>query len=116
MRVAMRNLLILSAMLVTACSSSKVIRSSDSDSRIYVNGEYMGTGHAYYTDQKVAFSKNDVEIRKDGCEAENYSFRRSEEADVGAIIGGLLWTVPFLWVTEYKPHHGYDFACVPDTI
>jgi len=46
----MRNLLILSAMLVTACSSSKVIRSSDSDSRIYVNGEYTGTGHAHYTD------------------------------------------------------------------
>ena len=114
----MRNLLLLSAMRVTACSSSAVIRSSDPDSRIYVNGEYMGTGqgHANSTDQKVAFSKNDVEIRKDGCAAENTSFRRSEEADVGAIVGGILWTVPFLWVAEYKPHHGYDFACVPDTI
>ena len=112
----MRNLLILSAMLVTACSSSKVIRSSDSDSRIYVNGEYMGTGHAHYTHQKVALSKNDVEIRKDGCAAENDSFRRSEEADVGAIVGGILWTVPLLWVTEYKPHHGYDFECVPSSI
>ena len=70
MRVAMRNLLILSAMLVTACSSSTVIRSSNPDSRIYMKGEYMGTGHALYTDQKVAFSKNDVEIRKDGCAAE----------------------------------------------
>ena len=114
----MRNLLILSAMLVTACSSSTVIRSSDPDSRIYVNGEYMGTGqgHANSTDQKVAFSKNNVEIRKDGCAAENYSFRRSEEADVGAIVGGILWTVPLLWVTEYKPHHGYDFECVPSSI
>ena len=71
MRVAMENLLIFSAMLVTACSSSKVIRSSDPDSRIYVKGEYMGTGHAQYADQKVAFSKNDVEIRKDGCAAGN---------------------------------------------
>jgi len=112
----MKHLLILGSMLVTACSSSTVIRSSDPESRIYVNGEYMGTGHAVYTDQKVAFSKNDVEIRKDGCAAENYSFRRSEEADVGAIVGGLLLTVPFLWVTEYKPHHGYDFECVPSAI
>ena len=88
-----------------------VIRSSDPDSRIYVNGEYMGTGqgHANSTDQKVAFSKNNVEIRKDGCAVENYSFRRSQEADVGAIVGGILWTVPFLWVAEYKPYHGYDF-------
>ncbi|MBL4582709.1 MAG: PEGA domain-containing protein [Gammaproteobacteria bacterium] len=112
----MKHLLILGAMLVTACSSSTEIRSSDPESRIYVNGEYLGTGHATYTDQKVAFSKNEVEIRKDGCAAEYYSFRRSEEADVGAIVGGLLWTVPFLWITEYKPHHGYDFECVPDTI
>ena len=112
----MKHLLILGSMLVTACSSSTVIRSSDPESRIYVNGEYMGTGHAVYTDQKVAFSKSDVEIRKDGCAAENYSFRRSEEADVGAIVGGLLLTVPFLWVTEYKPHHGYDFECVPSAI
>lgn len=116
----MRNLLLLSAMRVTACSSTAVIRSSDPDSRIYVNGEYMGTGHAHYTNQKVAFSKNDVEIRKDGCAAENTSFRRSEEADVGAIVGGIvggiLGTVPLLWVAEYKPHHGYDFECVPSSI
>ena len=116
----MRNLLLLSAMRVTACSSTAVIRSSDPDSRIYVNGEYMGTGHAHYTDQKVAFSKNDVEIRKDGCAVENYSFRRSQEADVGAIVGGIvggiLGTVPLLWVAEYKPHHGYDFECVPSSI
>lgn len=114
----MRNLLLLSAMRVTACSSTAVIRSSDPDSRIYVNGEYMGTGqgHANSTDQKVAFSKNDVEIRKDGCAAENTSFRRSEEADVGAIVGGILGTVPLLWVAGYKPHHGYDFECVPSSI
>ena len=112
----MRNLLLLSAMRVTACSSTAVIRSSDPDSRIYVNGENMGTGHAHYTDQKVAFSKNDVEIRKDGCAAENTSFRRSQEADVGAIVGGILGTVPLLWVAGYKPHHGYDFECVPSCI
>ena len=114
----MRNLLLLSAMRVTACSSSAVIRSSDPDSRIYVNSEYMGTGqgHANSTDQKVALSKNDVEIRKDGCAAENTSFRRSQEADVGAIVGGILGTVPLLWVAGYKPHHGYDFECVPSCI
>ena len=103
-------LLLMSA--VTACSSSTVIRSSDPDSRIYVNGEYIGTGRAVYSDQKVAFSKNQVEIRKAGCRAENYSFRRNEEADVGAIVGGILVTVPFLWVTEYKPHHAYEYRCI----
>ncbi len=109
----MRILLILCALLATACTSSTVIRSSDPESRIYVNGEYLGTGRARYSDQKVAFSKNDVEIRKDGCRPERYSFRRNEEADVGAIIGGFLFTVHYLWVTEYKSYHGYDYQCRP---
>ncbi len=112
----MRMLLILSVLLATACTSSTVIRSSDPDSRIYVNGEYLGTGRARYSDQKVAFSKNNVEIRKDGCRTERYSFRRSEEADIGAIIGGFLFTVPFLWVTEYKSYHAYDFQCRPTSL
>ena len=112
----MRILLILCALLASACTSSTVIRSSDPDSRIYVNGEYLGTGSARYSDQKVAFSRNEVEIRKDGCRPETHSFRRSEEADVGAIIGGFLWTVPFLWVTEYKSRHAYEFHCDPTNI
>lgn len=96
---------------VTACSSTTVVRSSDPDSKIYINGEYAGTGRAVYMDQKVAFSRNDVEIRKEGCRPEHYSFRRSEEADVGAIVAGIFFTFPFLWITEYKPHHAYDFQC-----
>ena len=112
----MRNLLLLSAMRVTACSSTAVSRSSDPDSRIYVNGEYMGTGHSHYTDQKVALSNNDVEIQKDGCVAGKTSFSRSQEAEVGAIVGGILGTVPLLWVAGYKPHHSYDFECVPSCI
>lgn len=112
----MRYLVLLAAVLMTGCTSSTVIRSSDPDSKIYVNGEYVGTGHAHYSDQRVAFSKNDVQIRKEGCEEENYSFRRSEEADVGAIVGGIFLTFPFLWVTEYKPNHSYDFECEPRRI
>ena len=97
--------------LTTACSSSTLIRSSDPDARIYVNGEYLGTGQATYTDRKVAFSNNDVVIRKDGCDPANHHFRRNEKPDAGAIVGGILVTVPFLWVTEYKNEHSYEYDC-----
>ncbi|HJN95081.1 MAG TPA: hypothetical protein QGF41_05150 [Gammaproteobacteria bacterium] len=40
----MKAILILAILFTTACSSSTVIRSSDPDARIYVNGEYLGTG------------------------------------------------------------------------
>ena len=99
---------------LSACSSTTMIRSSDPDARIYVNGEYIGTGQAAYTDRKVAFSNNEVLIRKDGCAPTTYSFRRNEDPDGGAIVGGFLLTVPFLWVTEYKDEHAYEYVCLTE--
>ena len=109
----MRMLLILSVLVTSACSSTTVIHASDPDAKIYVNGEYLGRGRAVYTDRKVTFSNNKVEIRKEGCQTDSYSFRRNEDADLGAIIGGIFLTIPYLWVTEYKPQRGYDYECEP---
>ncbi len=105
-------ILSLTLMLVSACSSTTLISSSDPDARIYVNGEYVGVGQATYTDKKVAFSNNNVTIKKAGCDPVSYSFRRNEKPDGGAIVGGILVTIPFLWVTEYKKEHNYEYDCV----
>lgn len=108
-------LVLIAVLLLSACSSTTTIRSSDPEARIYVNGEYVGTGHAHYTDRKVAFSNNRVTLKKEGCAPNSYSFRRNEDPDGGAIVGGLLVGVPFLWVTEYKDQHAYEFECLsPD--
>ncbi|MDX1570725.1 MAG: hypothetical protein R3200_09585 [Xanthomonadales bacterium] len=110
----MRTLLIASMALASiGCASSTVIRSSDPDARIYVNGEYVGTGHAHYRDRKVSFAKNEVTIRKDGCAPAEYDFRRNEDPDFGAIVGGYFLTVPFLWTLEYKDEHAYEYDCRP---
>ena len=98
-------------LILAACSSTTTIRSSDPDARIYVNGEYIGTGQANYTDRKVAFSNNRVVLRKEGCAPTSFSFRRNEDPDGGAIVGGILVGVPFLWVTEYKDQHVYEYDC-----
>lgn len=107
----MRLLLVMACALLAACSSSTMIRTSDPDARIYVNGEYVGTGEAEYSDRKVSFSKNVVTLKKAGCAEQRYEFRRNEDPDGGAIIGGLLVGVPFLWVTEYKGHRAYEYEC-----
>ena len=112
----MKHFFIISALLIlTACSSTTTIMSSDPDARIYVNGEYIGTGQADYTDRKVAFSNNQVVLRKEGCEPSNFNFKRNEDPDGGAIVGGFLVLVPFLWVTEYKDHHSYEYDCLTTT-
>ncbi len=109
----MRVFLLAALLATTACTSSTHIRSSDPEARIYVNGEYLGTGHAHYSDEKVAFSRNNVVIRKEGCQPQYHTFRRNEEADIGAIIGGVFLTVPYLWLTEYKDHRAYEYDCNP---
>ncbi len=111
----MKTILIcLSLLFISACSSSTLITSSDPDARIYVNGEYIGVGEATYTDKKVAFSKQKVTIQKPGCEPVHHSFVRNEKPDGGAIVGGILVGVPFLWVTEYKNRHTYEYDCVTE--
>ena len=104
-------LCILTSMLLLACSSSTTIRVSDPDARIYVNGEYLGSGEARYTDRKPAFTVQEVTLRKRGCVDESYRFRRNERPDIGAIIGAFLFVVPAAWFTQYKRERAYEFDC-----
>jgi hypothetical protein len=97
-----------------ACSSGTNIRVSDADARIYVNGEYVGTGKGYYSDRKPAFTKQEVTLRKDGCAEQQHTFRRNERPDLGAIVSAYYLAVPVLWLTQYKNHHAYEFECEQD--
>tara|TARA_B100000795_G_scaffold200818_1_gene154593 strand:+ start:299 stop:616 length:318 start_codon:yes stop_codon:yes gene_type:complete len=56
-----------------------------------------------------------VRLEKDGYETFNTNICRNEEADVGAIIGGIFFLVPFLWTMKYKPTHTYDLTPSLDT-
>lgn len=109
-----RCLALASLCLLGACSGSTTIRVSDPDARIYVNGEYLGSGHAHYRDRKPAFSEQHVTVRKDGCSDRHYSFRRNERPDIGAIVSAYYLWVPILWVTQYKAQHKYEFQCVSE--
>ena len=100
---------------LAACSSGTSIRVSDPDARIYVNGEYVGTGKGYYSDRKPAFTKQEVTVRKDGCAEERFSIRRNERPDLGAIVSAYYLAVPVLWLTQYKEHHAYEFDCEHET-
>ena len=112
----MKHLIFLAVFaMLGACSSGTSIRTSDPDARIYVNGEYVGTGKAYYSDRKPAFTKQHVTLRKDGCAEQSYTFRRNERPDLGAIVGAYYLAVPVLWLTQYKGYHAYEFDCAHAT-
>ena len=93
------------------CSSTTMIRSTDPEAKIYVDGEYKGRGQVSHTDTKIVGSTTSVRMEKDGCEPMHYTFARNEEFDVGACAGGVFVLVPFLWIQKYKPERTYEYTC-----
>jgi hypothetical protein len=111
-----RLILLASIAALGACSSGTSIQVSDPAARIYVNGEYVGTGNGYYSDHKPMFTKQKVTLRKDGCAEQRHTFRRNERPDFGAIVGAYYLVVPVLWLTQYKHQHAYEFYCEQQTV
>lgn len=98
---------------LTACSSTTVVRTTDSAARIYIDGEFRGKGSVTHSDQKLVGSSTFVKLEKTGCEPQTYHFQRNEEFDAGACVGGIFLLFPFLWIMKYKPEHVYDYRCTP---
>lgn len=98
--------------LLTSCSSTTLISSIPSNSKLYVNGELVGTTPYYHRDTKIVGSSNTVRIEKEGYYTYNATFSKDEEFDVGAFIGGLFLLVPYLWIMKYKKAHLYELKPV----
>lgn len=98
--------------LLTSCASTTVIQSEPSGANVYINGEKVGVTPHTYQDTKIVGSTVSVKLTKEGYEDLTTSFSRNEQVSVGAIIGGIFFLVPFLWVMEYKPNHNYELVKV----
>lgn len=105
--------LFLAALLFfTSCTSTTTIMSRPPGAKVFLNGEYIGETPVNYSDTKIVGSANHVVLEKEGYENLVTSFSRDEEADVGAIIGGLFFLFPFLWTMKYKASRTYDLIQV----
>lgn len=104
------SLLLASSILLTSCASTTLIQSNPSGAKVYLNGEAVGTTPYSYSDTKIVGSSTSVKLEKEGYEAFNTSFSRSEVADIGAIIGGVFVLAPFLWTMKYKPSRTYELV------
>ena len=107
----MKRLLVLTCAAISACSSGTQIRVSDENARIYVNGDYVGTGDGYYSDRRPSFTTQQVTLRRDGCVEQSYVMRRNGKPDYGAIVSAAAFAVPIFWVAKYKAEHDYEFEC-----
>jgi hypothetical protein len=92
------------------CASTTIINSEPSGAAVYLNGEKLGVTPYTYTDTKIVDSTNVVILKKEGYQDFTAVFSRNEEANVGALIGGVFVWVPFLWAMNYKPSHSYEMV------
>ena len=111
-------MLILLPMTLLSCASTTHIQVTDTtnqkpekDVKIYVDGQYTGTGSAHYSDTKIIGSQTQIELRKKGCESQLQTMSRTEQVNIGVLIAGLfVWPI-WLWTMDYKPHRSYEFQC-----
>lgn len=89
-----------------------MIQSTPPGAKVYMDHEIMGETPYTYSDTKVVGSRTLLVLKKEGYKDFAIYLDRNEEADVGAIIGGLFLWVPFLWVMKYKPTHHYELVPV----
>ena len=101
-------LMLVASVALAACSSSTMIRTRPPGAKVYVNGEYIGESPARYRDSRILGATNDLEIEMDGYKDKRMTFTKDEKADVGAIIGGIFFLVPFLWTFGYKNNRLYE--------
>ena len=100
-----------------SCTSTTTIRAIDKNGdidrnvKIYTDGSYKGKGEVVYSDTKIVGSITSVNLRKKNCRSAQHNLSRSENLDVGALVGGIFFFVPFLWIMGYNPVHSYEFFC-----
>ena len=102
--------------LFSSCASSTIIQSDPSGARIYVDGMAVGKTPYTHRDTKITGSTTTVRLEKEGYESFYTSFSRNEQADVGAIIGGIFVLIPFLWTLKYYPTRTYELTPLEDYV
>ena len=89
-----------------------LIQSNPSNAKLYIDGQHVGQTPYKHRDSKIVGSSLMVKIEKEGYQPLITTITKDEEVNVGAIVGGLFFVVPFLWTMQYQPCLLYTSRCV----
>ena len=101
-------ILISFSIVLSGCASKTLIDSEPSGAKLYIDGIHVGKTPYNYSDTKIVGSTTSVKMKKRGYKDFTGFFTRSEQAEVGPIIGGCIALVPFLWCMGYNPERTYE--------
>lgn len=108
------SIFILASVLLASCASTTLIKSIPPRAVVYINSERSGETPYTYSDKKIAGTPTNITLKKEGYNDFNVTLVRNEKVAGGAIIGGYLFVVPFLWIMKYKPTHTYELVPLPN--
>lgn len=117
---AMRHLLyitfaaMLATVLLAGCTSSTLLQTVPNGAKVYVNQQYRGITPMTYSDQKIVGSTTTLRFLLDGYEDLNTQLTRDERVHVGALVGGFVCGIPWLWVMKYDPVHTWELQPLAD--
>jgi hypothetical protein len=94
--------------LLASCVSSTQIRSIPSGAAVYADQQPIGHTPCRYADTKIVGMATEITLKMDGYQDLDATIVRTERPDVGAIVGGFFFFVPFLWTMGYNPVHQYE--------
>lgn len=93
--------------IFTSCVSTTTIQSTPPGADVYIDGYRVGKTPYLYADNKIVGSTTLIDLKKEGYEPLYTTLSRTEELEVGALVGGLFTWIPFLWIMKYRPMHTY---------
>lgn len=108
--------LLAACILLASCSSTALIQSYPSGAKVYADGELRGTTPYYYSDTKVAFSKTQINVEKEGYKPVQTWISRSEQLNGGALVGAFFFWVPVLWLLDYRPVYSYELESTGEVV
>jgi hypothetical protein len=112
MKTTLKSIALLMAFVIMAvqfigCSSTTMINSSPQGAQVYLNGEYKGQTPYKLTDTKTTGAVTEVVLKHDEYATFSAPLVKSEQVNVGAVVGGLFFLFPFIWTMGYSPTHTY---------
>ncbi|MFA5625713.1 MAG: PEGA domain-containing protein, partial [Bradymonadales bacterium] len=96
-----------------SCSSSTLITSEPSGAQLFINGKNVGQTPYKHKDMKITGSTLSVRLEMEGYETLSTHITKNEDLHVGALIGGIFFLWPFIWILEYDEAYHYKLKQLP---
>jgi hypothetical protein len=89
------------------CASATVVKSNPPAAKLYLEGQLKGETPYTYADRAAAGTMRTVTLKKEGYKDFTGHIKR-EQLSVGALIGGLFFLIPLIWILEYPSEYTFE--------